>query len=67
MIQMGSEVQTDRVNINMVNGPTDSSVTSPSSDSGMHSLGEQWENMSTNSMNTGSIQTVQTFYGGDTS
>ena len=33
----------------------------------MHSLGEQWENMSANSMNTGSIQTVKTFYGGDTS
>ena len=42
----------------------DSSVTPPSSDSGVHSLGEQWENMSTDSMNTGSIQTVKTFYGG---
>ena len=67
VIQTGSEVQTDRVNISMANVPTDSSVTPPSSDSGVHSLGEQWENMSTNSMNTGSIQTVQTFYGGDTS
>ena len=67
VIQRGSEVQTDRVNISMANGPTDSTVTSPSSDSGVHSLGEQWENMSTNSMNTGSIQTVKTFYGGDTS
>ena len=51
----------------MANGQTDSRVTPPSSDSGVHSLGEQWENMSTNSMNTGSIQTVKTFYGGDTS
>ena len=67
VIQTGSEVQTDRVNISMANGPTDSSVTSPSSDSGVHSLGEQWENMSTNSMDTGSIQTVEAFYGGDTS
>ena len=58
------EVQTDRVNIGIANGPTDSSVTPPSSDSGVHSLGEQWENMSANSMNTGSIQTVKTFYGG---
>ena len=33
----------------------------------MHSLGEQWENMSTYSMNSGSIQTVKTFYGGVTS
>ena len=40
VIQTGSEVQTDRVNISMVNGPTDSSVTPPSSDSGVHSLGE---------------------------
>ena len=46
VIQTGSEVQTDRVNIGMANGPTDSSVTPPSSDSGVHSLGEQWENMS---------------------
>ena len=67
VIQTGSEVQTDRVNISMANGPTDSSVTPPSSDSGVHSLGEQWENMSSNSMDTGSIQTVEAFYGGDTS
>ena len=67
VIQTESEVQTDRVNISMAKGPTDSSVTTPSSDSGVHSLGEQWENMSTNSMNTGSIQTVKTFYSGDTS
>ena len=55
------EVQTDRVNIGVADGPTDSSVAPPSSDSGVHSLGEQWENMSANSMNTGSIQTVNTF------
>ena len=67
VIQTGSEVQIDRVNISMANGWTDSTVTPPSSDSGVHSLGEQWENMSTNSMDTGSIQTVKTFYGGDTS
>ena len=58
------EVQTDRVNIGVADGPTDSSVAPPSSDSGVHSLGEQWENMSANSMNTGSIQTVNTFNGG---
>ena len=55
------EVKTDRVNIGVADGPTDSSVASPSSDSAIHSLGEQWENMSANSMNTGSIQTVNTF------
>ena len=38
VIQTGSEVQTDRVNISTANGPTDSSVTPPSSDSGVHSL-----------------------------
>ena len=65
--QTGSRVQTDRGYVRMVNGPTDSSVTPPSSDSGVHSLGEQWENMSTNSMSTGSIQTVKSFYGSDTS
>ena len=52
------------MNIGIANGPTDSSVTPPSSDSGIHSLGEQWENMSANSMSTESIQTVKTFYGG---
>ena len=48
VIQMGSDVQTDRVNIGTANGPADSRDTPPSSDSGVHSLGEQWENMSTN-------------------
>ena len=67
VIQTRSGVQADRVNVRMVNGPTASSVTPPSSDSGVHSLGEQWENMSTNSMSTGSIQTVKSFYGGNTS
>ena len=67
VIQTEGEVQIDRVNIGIANGPTDSSVTPPSSDSGVHSLGEQWENMSANSTSTGSIQTVKTFYGGATS
>ena len=52
------------MNVSKVNGQTDSSVTPPSSDSGIHSLGEQWENMSANSMSTESIQTVKTSYGG---
>ena len=64
VIQTECEVQIDRVNIGIANGPTDSSITPPSSDSGIHSLGEQWENMSANSMSTESIQTVKTFYGG---
>ena len=47
--QMGSEVQTDRVNISTSNGQTDWCETSLSSDSGIHSWTEQWENMSENS------------------
>ena len=48
VIQTGSEVQKDRVNISTDNRLTDSRETSPSSDSGVHSLTEQWENMSEN-------------------
>ena len=49
VIQTGSEVQTDCVNISTDNGLTNSRETSPSSDSGVHSWTEQWENMSENS------------------
>ena len=48
VIQMGSEVQTDRVNIRTDNRLKDSRETSHSSDSGIHSWTEQWENMSEN-------------------
>ena len=41
-------------------------MTPPSSDSGVHSLGEQWENMSTNSMDMESEQNEKPSYGGDT-
>ena len=37
VIQTGSEVQPDRVNISTANGPTDSRETTTSSDSGVHS------------------------------
>ena len=67
VIQTGSDVQTDRVNIGTANGPADSRDTPPSSDSGVHSLGEQWENMSTNSMDMESVQNEKPSYGGDTS
>ena len=40
VIQTESEVHTGRVNISMANGPTDSSVIPPSSDSVVRSLGE---------------------------
>ena len=58
VIQTGSEVQPDRVNISTANGPTDSRETTPSSDSGVHSWTEQWENMSENSTYSSSGQTV---------
>ena len=55
------------MNIGTANGPADSRDTLPSSDSGVHSLGEQWENMSTNSMDMESVQNEEPSYGGDTS
>ena len=58
VIQTGSEVQTDRVNLSTDNGLTDSRETSPSSDSGVHSLTEQWENMSENSTYSSLYHTV---------
>ena len=42
--QTGSDIQTGRLKIGTVSGPASSGDTSPSSDSGVHSLGEQWEN-----------------------
>ena len=66
VIQTGSDVQTDRVNIGTANGPAGSGDTPPSNDSGVHSLGEQWENMSTNSMDMESVQNEKPSYGGDT-
>ena len=55
------------MNIGTANGPADSRDTPPSSDSGVHSLGEQWENMSTNLMDMESVQNEKPSYGGDTS
>ena len=66
VIQTGSDIQADRVNIGTANGPAGSGDTPPSSDSGVHSLGEQWENMSTNSMDMESEQNEKPSYGGDT-
>ena len=57
VIQTGSDVWTDRMNIGTVHGQTGSCDTRPSSDSGVHSLEEQWENMSTESLDTTSEQT----------
>ena len=54
--QTGRHIQTDRMKIGTVNGPASSGDTPPSSDSGVHSLGEQWENMSTHSIDMKSEQ-----------
>ena len=54
--QTGSPIQTDFMKIGTINEPASLGDTPPSSDSGVHSLGEQWENMSTNSMNMESEQ-----------
>ena len=66
VIQTGSDVWTDGVNTGTANGPAGSGDTLPSSDSGVHSLGEQWKNMSTNSMDMESVQKGKPSYGGDT-
>ena len=48
--------RTDFAKSGIVNEPVSSGDTPPSSDSGVHSLGEQWENMSTSSIDMGSEQ-----------
>ena len=56
--QTGSEVQADRVKISTSHGQTDWCETSLSSDSGIHSWTEQWENMSENSTDSSVHHTV---------
>ena len=56
--QTESEVQADRVKISTSNGQTDWCETSLSSDSGIHSWTEQWENMSENSTDSSVHHTV---------
>ena len=60
--QTGSPIQTDLMKIGTVNEPASLGDTPPSSDSGVHSLGEQWENMSTNSMDRESEQNERSTY-----
>ena len=48
--------RTDFAKSGIVNEPASSGDTPPSSDSGVHRLGEQWENMSTSSIDMGSEQ-----------
>ena len=61
--QTGSPIQTDSMKIGTTNEPASLGDTPPSSDSGVHSLGEQWENMSTNSMDMESEQNERPTYG----
>ena len=63
-IRTGGEGRTDDVNFDTNNGQSESSVVSPSSDSGVHSLDEHWECMSTVSGNSDSIQSIITVYDG---
>ena len=63
-IRTGDEGRTDDMIFATINGQSGSSVISPSSDSGVHSLDEQLECMSTSSCNSDSIQSMQTVYGG---
>ena len=63
-IRTGGEGRPDDMKFDTINGQSGSSVVSPSSDSGVHSLDEQWECMSTYSGESDSIQSVKTVYGG---
>ena len=63
-IRTGGEGRTDDVNFDTNNGQSGSSVVSPSSDSGVHSLDEHWECMSTVSGDSDSIQSIITVYDG---
>ena len=58
VIQKDSGFQTVRVNASPDNGLTNSRDVSRSSDSGVHSWTEQWENMSENSMDSSVYDTV---------
>ena len=64
--QTGSPIQSDFRKIGTINGPASSGDTPPSSDSGVHSLGEQWENMSTNYIDMESEQNERPSYGSTT-
>ena len=64
--QTGTPIQSDFRKIDTINGPASSGDTPPSSDSGVHSLGEQWENMSTNYIDMESEQNERPSYGDTT-
>ena len=61
--QTESPIQTEVMKIGTINEPASLGDAPPSSDSGVHSLGEQWENMSTNSMDMESEQNERPTHG----
>ena len=61
--QTESPILTDFMKSGTINEPASLGDTSPSSDSGVHSLGEQWENMSTSSMDMESEQNKRPTHG----
>ena len=61
--QTEGPIQTDFMKSGTINEPASSGDTPPSSDSGVHSLGEQWENMSTSSIDTESEQNKRPTHG----
>ena len=63
IIRTGPDDQTNIMKLDMKKERSDLSVVSPSSDSGVHSVDEQWDGMSTYSGESDSIQSVETVYG----
>ena len=63
-IRTGGGSRTDDVKFDTNNGQSGSSVVSPSSDSGVHSLDEHWDCMSTVSADSDSVQSIITVYEG---
>ena len=61
--QTGSPIQTDFMKLGPITEPASLGDTPPSSDSGVHSLGEQWENMSTSSIDMESEQNKRPTHG----
>ena len=61
--QIESRIQTDFMKIGTINEPASLGDTPPSSNSGVHSLGEQWENMSTSSIDMESEQNERPTHG----
>ena len=64
VIWTGPDDRTNNMKLDRIKGQSDLSVVSPSSDSGVHSVDEEWDCMSTYSGESDSIQSVITVYGG---